>query len=118
MGMQPALPNSIAALVLGIISIPTCICWGIPGLVCGIISIVLGSKAIKLYKANPGMYSLSSYNNANTGRICGIVGVVLSALFFIYVILVLIFFGTVMTSILSTTPWEQIQLTRNVGNPD
>jgi len=107
-GMQPALPDSNAALVLGIISIPTCICYGLPSLVCGIIAIVLGGKAVKVYKANPQLYSVGSYNNANAGKICGIVGVSLSVLFVVYVIVVVLFFGTIMTSIFSGMPWEPV----------
>src|SRR5450631_3333974 len=86
-GMQPTLPNATAALVLGIISIPTCSCGGIVGLVCGIIAIILGNKAVKLYQQNPGVYNLSSYNNANAGKICGIIGTILSALSLIYYII-------------------------------
>ena len=108
-GMQPTLPNATAALVLGIISIPTCISYGIPGLACGIIAIILGSKAIKLYKANPGIYNLSSFNNANAGKICGIIGVSISALFLLYVIIVVVFVGAAMTSILSGMPWDQLK---------
>ena len=108
-GMQSTLPNATGALVLGIISIPTCICYGIPGLACGIIAIILGSKAIKLYKANPGIYNLSSFNNANAGKICGIIGVSVSALFLLYVIIVVVFVGAAMTSILSGMPWDQLK---------
>jgi len=106
---QLVLPNSTGALVLGIISIPTCICYGIPGLACGIIAIVLGSKAVKLHKANPGVYTVSSYNNANAGKICGIIGVSLSALFLLYVIIVAAFVGAAMTSIFSNIPWDQVK---------
>ncbi len=100
-GMQPVLPNATTALVLGIISIPTCICYGIPGLACGIIAIILGSKALKLFKESPGVYSQSSFNNANAGRICGIIGVCLSALFLLYIVIVLVIYGVALTSIFS-----------------
>ena len=104
MGMMPTLPNATAALVLGIISIPTCICYGIPGMACGIIAIILGSKAVKLYKANPAMYSQSSFNNANAGKVCGIIGVILSALFLLYIVLVLIVYGVALSAIFSGLP--------------
>ena len=108
-GMQPVLPNSTAALVLGIISIPTCFCFGIPGMVCGIIAILMGSKAIKLYKQSPGIYSISSYNNANAGKICGIVGVSLSSLYFLYIIIYFILMGTLITSVFSSMPWGEVK---------
>lgn len=104
MGMMPTLPNATAALVLGIISIPTCICYGIPGMACGIIAIILGSKAVKLYKASPGVYTQSSYNNANAGKVCGIIGVILSALFLLYIILVLVVYGVALSAIFSGLP--------------
>ena len=103
----PALPNATAALVLGIISIPTCFCAGIVGLACGIIAIILGSKAVKLYKASPGVYSQASYNNANAGKICGIIGTVMSALYVTYLIVYFIIVGTLMTSIFSGIPWDK-----------
>ena len=60
---QLPVPNSGAVLVLGIISIALCWCYGIVALTCGIIALVLSNKAMQLYKANPNSYSLSSYNN-------------------------------------------------------
>ncbi len=104
-GMQPQLPNATAALVLGIISIPTCFCAGIVGLVCGIIAISLGSKAVKLYKANSGVYNQSSFNNANAGRICGIIGTILSALYLIFYIIYVLILGMAFSAI----PWEHMK---------
>ena len=103
-GMQPTLPNATAALVLGIISIPTCFCYGIVGLACGIIAIILGSKAVKLYKENPGVYNPSSFSNANAGKVCGIIGVILSALFLVYIIVVLVIYGMALGAIFSGLP--------------
>jgi uncharacterized Tic20 family protein len=97
---QQVLPNSTAALVLGIISIPTCICYGIVGLVCGIIAIILASKGKDLYKQNPSLYTAASYNNLNAGKVCGIIGTCLSGLFLLYVIVALAFYGMVLGSLL------------------
>jgi hypothetical protein len=104
MGMPQTLPNATAALVLGIISIPTCICYGIVGMACGIIAIVLGSKAIKLYKENPGVYNPSSYNNANAGKICGIIGVILSALYLVFIIVYIVILGAAFSAV----PWQNL----------
>lgn len=90
---QQNLPNSTIALVLGIISIPGCCCYGVLGLILGIIAWILGGKDIKQYALNPGAYSLPSYKNAKAGKICGIIGVVLSALYLIFIIAFIIFFG-------------------------
>jgi len=78
--LQPmALPNSTAALVLGIISIVCFCCCNFVGVVLGIIGIVLGNKAAELYRQSPGLYTESSYKNANAGKICSIIGLVLCA---------------------------------------
>ncbi len=96
---QQPLPNATAVLVLGIISIPTCFCWGVPGLICAIIALVLAGKASTLYKANPNIYTPSSFSNMNGGRICAIIGLVLSVLAFLYFIFVFLFYGMLATSI-------------------
>ena len=42
-------PYATPVLVLGIISIPSCFCYGIIGLTTGIIALALSNKAIKMY---------------------------------------------------------------------
>ena len=87
-GME--LPNATAVLVLGIISIALCWCWGFIGLTCGIIALVLGNKGMNLYNQNPQGYTTKSYNNLKAGRICAIIGLALSAIDLILVIIGLI----------------------------
>ena len=101
---QISVPNSGAVLTLGIISIALCWCYGIVALTCGIIALVLGNKALSLYKANPNNYTLSSYNNVKAGRVCAIIGLCLSALMLIYVIVVFAFIGAAF----SAMPWEMM----------
>lgn len=72
-----SLPNATAVLVLGILSILTCCCYGI-GLVLGIIALVLAHKDMQLYIQNPELYS--GYPNLNTGKILSIIGIVLSGI--------------------------------------
>ena len=50
----PPVPNSNAVLVLGIISIATFWCYGIVGIVTGIIALALSGKANAAYQQNPG----------------------------------------------------------------
>ncbi len=88
-----ALPNSTAVLVLGIVSIVFCFCYGVVGLICGIVSLVLYSKDKKLYVQNPQVYTLSSYNNLKAGRVCAIIGLILSAIFVAIILAFAIFFG-------------------------
>jgi hypothetical protein len=93
-GNQPAnLPNATAALVLGIISIVGALCYGIVGVICGIIGLVLANKDRKLYQATPELYSSSSYSTVNAGRTCSIIGLVLGSLFVLLMIFYFIVFG-------------------------
>ena len=80
------LPNATATLVLGILSIVMC---G-PGLVMGIIAIVLHKKDKNLYYTNKIEFD-QSYKSARAGYICGIIGLSLSALFVVFYILYFVF---------------------------
>ncbi len=91
--MPTALPNSTAVLVLGIVSIVMCLCYGIVGLICSIVSLVLYSKDKNLYMQNPQAYTVASYNNLKSGRICAIIGLIISAIYFAILIGLIIFFG-------------------------
>ena len=86
------LPNSVGVLVLGILSIVFCFCYGVIGITLGIIAIVLANKANKLYLSSPDLYSESSYKNMRAGRICAIVGLSLSSL---YIVLIIIYIAIV-----------------------
>ncbi len=74
------LPNGTTSLVLGILSISMCYCWFPTGLILAIIGLSMGNKAVSMYNANPGIYSDVSYKNANAGKICSIIGIILGAL--------------------------------------
>jgi hypothetical protein len=96
------LPNAIAVLVLGICSIfPGCFCYGIVGIVCGIITLVLAKKDLAAYAANPGDYTESSLKNLKAGRICGIIGLCLSSLYVIFLIIYVVILGAALTAM----PW-------------
>lgn len=87
-GIREQLPNSSAALVMGILSI-VCICCGFGaaiGIVLGILAIVYAKKAKTLYDDNPTQYTEVSAKNANAGRICGIVGLCVAGLWLLCVI--------------------------------
>ena len=96
--IQQPLPNSTAVLVLGIISIVGCACYGIVGIVCGIIALVLNGKDMRLYNANTSAYTTGSLKNLKAGKVCAIIGLSLSALYIIYVIAILVIFGTAILS--------------------
>ncbi|GAA5085752.1 hypothetical protein GCM10023210_06860 [Chryseobacterium ginsengisoli] len=85
--MNQKLPNATVVLVLGIVSIVTCCCYGVVGLIAAIIGLVLANKDLALYKQNPTEYS--NYGNLNVGRILCIVGIVLNVLSVIYYIYII-----------------------------
>ena len=73
------LPNATTSLVLGILSIVTCICYGVIGLPLGITAAILGHKATKAFKENPENYD--SVGNATAGKITGIIGIILNTIY-------------------------------------
>lgn len=88
---QQSLPNATAVLILGIVSIVSCCCYGLPGLICGIVGLVLYNKDKVLYQQNPQLYT--NFSNLSTGRILCIVGIVLSSLYLLYVIFLIAVVG-------------------------
>ncbi len=105
-GIQQTLPNSTAVLVLGILSIAVCWCYGLFGLAMGIIALVLSSKAKTVYNNNPEAYTMSSLKNLNAGRVCAIIGTVLSSLYVVVVIIWLLIAGVALSAIFTQLPWE------------
>jgi len=105
---QIPLPNSTGVLVMGIISIALCWCYGIVGITLGIISIVLASKSKKLYQAEPNKYTLGSYKNLQAGYICAIIGLSLSALYLIFIVIYFFIFGAVLSTAFSAFPWDSV----------
>ncbi len=101
---QIPIPNSTAVLVLGIISIALCWCYGIVALTCGIIALVLANKGMALYNANPEAYTLSSFNNMKGGKICAIIGLCLGSLYLIFIVVYLVILGTAFSMI----PWQNM----------
>jgi hypothetical protein len=103
---QIPVPNSAAVLVLGILSIVLCFCYGLIGMTLGIIALVLASKGTTIYKANPNAYSLTSFNNLKAGKICAIIGVVLSAIYLIFFVIYILILGAAFAAM----PWNMMGL--------
>lgn len=78
------LPNATVSLVLGILSILTCLCYGVLGLPLGIVAFFLGNKALKTNAENPENYKGSG--NAKAGKIMGIIGVILNLIFLLTIV--------------------------------
>lgn len=99
-------PNNVGVLVLGICSIfPGCFCYGIVGIVCGIIALVLASKANKLIADNPNRYTAESKQLVKAGKICGIIGLALSSLYLVFLIIYIVAVGTMFASFASMAPY-------------
>ncbi|NQX98325.1 MAG: hypothetical protein HRT73_10680 [Flavobacteriales bacterium] len=90
--MQQSLPNATGALVLGILSIVFCFCYGLIGIILGIIGLIMANKALKVYLASPEAFTESSYKNVKAGRICSIIGLCLSSL---YIVVIIIYIGII-----------------------
>ena len=77
--MKEKLPHSQAALILGISSIITaCCCYGLVGIILGVIGIMQANKAVAVHNQDPDLYT--GINNANTGKTTSIIGVVLGVI--------------------------------------
>ncbi len=96
----PPVPNATGALVLGILSIVFSFCYGIIGIVLGIIGLSLAGKATQLFEQYPGAYSQSSYNNAKAGKITSLIGLILSVIVFLYFLFILFLVGSALNN-----PW-------------
>ena len=90
MEYRKQLPNASTVMVLGILSIVTCFCYGIVGIVLGIIALSIGKKDLQLYRENPEGYD--NYSSLNTGRICAIVGISVGGVILLLGILYITFF--------------------------
>ncbi len=103
-----SVPYSTAVLVLGILSIVGCSVIGFIGLVMGIIALVLAGKGKRIFNENPRIYSISSFNNLKAGQICAIIGIIFSGIYLIYIIIILMIFGSAMMGMLLSLPWDQM----------
>ena len=88
---QQKLPNATAVLVLGIVSIVTCCCYGILGIVTGIVALVLAKKDTALYSSNPSVYT--NYSQIKSGKVLAIIGIILSVLYLVYMVWIISYFG-------------------------
>jgi hypothetical protein len=85
------LPNATAVLILGILSILTCCCYGVVGIILAIVALVLANKDTKIYTENPDLYS--NYSNVKIGKILAYIGIVLSLIYLAFVVWLIVTFG-------------------------
>lgn len=91
--LKTDLPNSNTVLILGILSIISCFCIGIVGIVLGIIAMYLYKKPAKLYQLAPELYTKSSFKNLKTGHATAIIGLVFSTISLIISFIYYFLFG-------------------------
>lgn len=97
---QLQLPNSTTVLVLGILSVASCWCYGIIGIILGIVALILATKDRRRYLLEPDVYTQSSYKNLVAGRIVAIIGICLSGLFLVMVLI------AILSELVGDFPWE------------
>jgi len=89
---QQKLPNATTVLILGILSVITCCCYGITSIIFSIIALIMANKDLALYNASPELYS--NYDHLKIGRILAFVGLGFGALYMLYMIVVFVFYGS------------------------
>ena len=80
-------PNATETMFVGIASLVFC---GM-GPILGVIALVISKKGKTEYEANPNMYNETTYKNLKIGRTCGIAGIVVGVLFWLFYILLMVF---------------------------
>ena len=77
-------PYSIRVLILGIISLISSVT--VIGGIFGLIGLMLSEKSRKEYLKNPTVYSKNNYER--TGRVLSIIGMICSALMFLFILVI------------------------------
>lgn len=102
----PPIPGSVMSLVFGIISLVLCWYFWIPfagivlsivALIFGILAMSKGKKAMALFTQSPGQYKQGSFSLAKIGKILGLIGLILNAIFLIIAIIISILGGAYMS---------------------
>lgn len=90
--------KGVASMILGIVSLVICSCYGL-GIIPAIIGLVLGIQQNKTNKVSVG----------TAGIVLSIIGIIFNALMLIYVVIILIIFGTLSSE-------EMLDLIRDLEN--
>lgn len=101
----------ILALVIGLAS---CCCYGVTAivpLIMAIVGLVTANKSLRDFGENPEAYSPQSRSNVNTAKIINIIAIVLNGLIVLLAAAVLIFYGTMFTSI-----YDEIQKNQKIDD--
>jgi uncharacterized membrane protein len=99
---QP-LPSAQSAYILGILAIVFALVTTLVGLILGIIAVLEGNRAIKIYEAEPQQYSTKDYENAKTGKLLGWISIGISSFIILLVILIVVVFLAILPQIVKNT---------------
>lgn len=98
--MQNKLPADPSALIIGIVGIVIglagCCCYGFTAIIPLILSIwglVECNKSLKLYRADPSVYSDSSRSTVGISKVLNIISIVMNSIFILVVIGFIAFVG-------------------------
>lgn len=89
-GITP-LPDSSTVLVLGILAILGSFCYGIFGLILGVVALGVSSRPSRLLRESPNSYSVGSISNFKAGKVCAIVGLCISGVYIFALLGILLF---------------------------
>jgi len=98
------LPADPIALILGIVSLVVgfagCCCYGIFAfipIILSIVGLIMANKSLKEFDQNQQVFSPQSRNNVVIAKTLNIVSIVINSIIFISVIIVFIFYGTLLS---------------------
>ena len=93
-GGQIQVPNASATLALGIMSIVGALCYGIVGLIFAIMALAIAAAPSRQYRANPEMFTASSYSTLKAGKVCGLIGLILSIVILLFFAVAILFMAS------------------------
>lgn len=99
--MKEDLPNAQSSMIMGIISLVSVVVLcgsGVVGLILGIIAMVQAKKNEEMIAAEPDRWTESSKSNLKTGKITGLIGVIVNGLGVIFWIIYFIAIAAVVAS--------------------
>jgi Trk-type K+ transport system membrane component len=85
------LPNANTILILSILSVITCCCYGVIGIVLAVVALQKAKKEEQLYLENPAQYL--NIGTVNAARIIAFIGITLSAIYLAFTIYLWVFVG-------------------------
>jgi len=75
---------AIASLILGIVSLPTCMCYGCPSLICGTLAVVFGVMVLNQIKREEAPESAKGLTIA--GIATGVGGILMSVAYWFFIV--------------------------------